>query len=116
MRVTDVRVRLFERPDNKLKGFATITFDDCFMVHNIRIIEGGTGLFIAMPDRKLRDGEYVNVAHPLNNETRRMITEAVITEYQRTVAAAARGESALPDPVDERVLRSLGTTGDSTPL
>lgn len=108
MQVTSVRVRRFEKPDNKLRGFATITLDNCFMVHNIRIIDGNTGLFVAMPDRKLKDGEYVNVAHPVNNETRKLITDAILAEYQRVKEAAARGESAPPDAVDDQVLRSLG--------
>ena len=115
MRVTSVRVRLFDKPDSKLRGFATITFDDCFMVHNIRIIDGNTGLFIAMPDRKLKDGDYVNVAHPLNNETREVITAAILAEYHTALAAEQRGESAPIDPVDDRVLRAFDRTGDATP-
>ncbi|HNW92268.1 MAG TPA: septation regulator SpoVG [bacterium] len=106
MQVTNVRVRLFDKTDSKLRGFATITFDDCFMVHNIRIINGTTGLFVAMPDRKLKDGEYVNVAHPMNNDTRKMITDAILDEYQAVRAAAQRGESAPADPIDDYVLRS----------
>lgn len=113
MRVTSVRVRLFEKPATKLRGFATITFDDCFMVHNIRIIDGNNGLFVAMPDRKLKDGDYVNVAHPLNVETRVMITDAILAAYHAARAAAQRGESAPADPVDERVLRALGNSGDA---
>jgi len=95
MQVTNVRVRLFEKPDNKLKGFATITFDDCFMVHNIRIIDGNNGLFVAMPDRKLKDGEYVNVAHPMNNEARKMITDSILEEYYKVKEAEDQVEPQL---------------------
>lgn len=115
MRITSVRVRLFDKPESRVRGYATITFDDCFMVHNIRIIDGNTGLFIAMPDRKLKDGDYVNVAHPLNNETRVLITDAILAEYHSARAAARRGESSPADPVDDRVLLACDRNGDANP-
>ena len=84
MKVTGVKVKLTKNPKNpKLKAFASITFDDSFMVHNIKVIEGKNGLFVAMPDRKLPNGKLVNVAHPVNSEMRSMITDAILSEYEK---------------------------------
>jgi len=69
--------------DEKLKAYATIVFDDCFVVRDLKIIHGNSGLFVAMPSKKKKDGTYRDTAHPLNNETRRMIEEAVLGEYER---------------------------------
>jgi stage V sporulation protein G len=84
MQVTEVRV--FPVDEEKLKGYATITFDDCFLVRDLKIIRGTTGLFVSMPSKKRKDGTYKDIAHPLNNETRRMIEEKIIGEYERVVA------------------------------
>ena len=79
-------VRIFLRNDEKLKGFATITFDDCFIIRDLKVINGNNGLFIAMPSRKRKDGTFRDVAHPLNNETRKKIEDRVLEEYQKEVA------------------------------
>jgi len=82
MEITEVKV--FPVQDNeKLKGYATIIFDDCFVVRDLKIIEGTSGLFVAMPSKKKKDGTYRDVAHPLNSETRARIEAAVIKEYER---------------------------------
>lgn len=105
MEITEVKV--FPIQEEKLKAFVSIVFDHCFMVNDIKIIQGRDGLFISMPSRKKKNGEFKDVAHPLNNETRRMIEEKVLAEYDQ--ALQERGE-----PPAERGERSLRTslTGD----
>jgi stage V sporulation protein G len=88
MEITEVKV--FPIQEEKLKAFVSIVFDQCFMVNDIKIIQGREGLFISMPSRKKKNGEFKDVAHPLNNETRRMIEERVLGEYHRVLAE--RGE------------------------
>jgi stage V sporulation protein G len=80
MEVTDIRVRRMA-DDGKVKAYVTITFDDCFVVHNIKIIEGQTGSFIAMPSRKTKIGEYKDVAHPINPEFRAKLQELIMEKY-----------------------------------
>jgi stage V sporulation protein G len=84
MQVTEVRV--FPVDEEKLRGYATITFDNCFLVRDLKIIRGTTGLFVSMPSKKRKDGTYKDIAHPLNNETRKMIEERIIMEYERVLA------------------------------
>src|SRR5258708_7847646 len=93
MEITEVKV--FPIQEEKLKAFVSIVFDHCFMVNDIKIIQGRDGLFISMPSRKKKNGEFKDVAHPLNNETRRMIEDKVLGEYERVLAE--RGEQ-LPAP------------------
>ena len=81
LEITDVRVRPYSRADDKLKAFATITFNDCFVVSDLKVINGNNGLFVAMPSRKRKDGKFRDVAHPLNSETRQMIEDRVIALY-----------------------------------
>jgi stage V sporulation protein G len=88
MEITEVKV--FPIQEEKLKAFVSIVFDHCFMVNDIKIIQGREGLFISMPSRKKKNGEFKDVAHPLNNETRRMIEEKVLGEYERILTE--RGE------------------------
>jgi len=83
MEITEVKV--FPIQEEKLKAFVSIVFDQCFMVNDIKIIQGREGLFISMPSRKKKNGEFKDVAHPLNNETRRMIEEKVLGEYHRVL-------------------------------
>lgn len=83
MKISDVRIRIVKKDDNKLKGVATITIDDCFAVHEIKIIDGRDGLFIAMPTRKTPDGEYKDIVHPINTETREQISQAVLAAYEK---------------------------------
>lgn len=81
MKISDVRIRLVNKEDNKLKAVASITIDECFVIHDIKVIEATEGVFIAMPSRKTNDGEYKDIAHPLNTETREIIKEAILTAY-----------------------------------
>lgn len=80
MQITDVRIRKVEG-EGKLKAYVTITFDDCFVVHNVKIIEGTSGLFIAMPSRKTANGEYKDVAHPISPDFRGVIQNKILDEY-----------------------------------
>ncbi len=88
MDVTEVRV--FPVDEDKLKAYVTITFDHCFVVRDLKIIRGNTGLFVSMPSKRRKDGTYKDIAHPLNNETRRMIEEKIIGEYEKMLADAGR--------------------------
>ena len=82
MKITDVRVRIVKKDDGKLKAVASVTFDDCFVVHDIKVIDGSEGYFIAMPSRKTNDGEYKDIAHPINPETREEIVQTVLTAFE----------------------------------
>lgn len=81
MKITSVTVRREEKEDSRMKGKASVLLNDCFVINDIRIIEGDNGLFIAMPSRKTSTGKYRDVAHPINSETRTMFEEAVIKAY-----------------------------------
>lgn len=80
MKVTEVRIRKVE-DEGKLKAYVTVTFDECFVVHNIKIIEGKSGPFIAMPSRKTATGEYKDIAHPVSPEFRVELQEKILAEY-----------------------------------
>ena len=80
MKITDVRIKRFDS-QNRLRGIVAITIDECFVVNDIRIIDGKDGLFIAMPSRKLPNGNFRDVAHPINQETRNMIQDIVLAAY-----------------------------------
>lgn len=81
MQITDVRIRKIAT-DGKMKAIVSITFDNEFVVHDIKVIEGQNGLFIAMPSRKTPDGEFKDIAHPINTETREKIQNAVLSAYE----------------------------------
>ena len=83
MEITSVTVRKFEKEGNRMKGIATIVIDNAFAIHDIRIIEGDNGLFIAMPSRKTATGEYRDIAHPINTEIRTMFQNAILEEYNK---------------------------------
>ena len=81
MNITDIRVKRISTP-GKMRAVASITFDDMFVVHDIKIIEGQSGLFIAMPSKKMPNGEYKDVAHPLNSQAREKIQAEILTAYE----------------------------------
>ena len=80
MEITDIRIRKFEG-EGKKKAVASITIDHVFVIHEIKIVEGAKGLFIAMPSRKSTDGNYRDIAHPINTETREMLQNLIIQKY-----------------------------------
>ena len=86
MQITDVRIRRVEK-EGKMKAVVSITIDEEFVVHDIKIIEGEKGLFIAMPSRKAVDGEYRDIAHPINSGTRERIQKLILEKYEETLAA-----------------------------
>jgi stage V sporulation protein G len=79
------QVKIFPVHEDKLKAFVSIVFDHCFMVNDIKVIQGKDGLFLSMPSRRKKSGEFKDVAHPLNNETRRLLEERVLREYRLEV-------------------------------
>jgi len=85
MKITDVRVRVIGS-ESRLKGVATITFNNSFVVHDIKIIEGESGVFIAMPSKKMPNGSYRDIARPINSETRKLLEDAIIAEYENVLA------------------------------
>lgn len=85
MQITDVRIRKVEK-EGKMKAVVSITIDEEFVVHDIKIIEGEKGLFIARPSRKAADGEYRDIAHPINSDTRDRIQKLILEKYQETMA------------------------------
>lgn len=82
MEVTDVRLRRVNT-DGRMRAIASITLDDEFVVHDIRVIDGNNGLFVAMPSKRTPDGEFRDIAHPINSGTRNKIQDAVLAEYHR---------------------------------
>lgn len=84
MQITDVRVRKVAK-EGKMKAVVSITLDDEFVVHDIKVIEGEKGMFIAMPSRKASDGEYRDIAHPINSETRNMIQQLILDAYDKSL-------------------------------
>lgn len=86
MTITDVRVRMVER-EGKLKAVVSITIDDVFVVHDIKVIEGTQGLFIAMPSKQAQDGTYRDIAHPINTQTRENLQKLILSKYEEALAA-----------------------------
>jgi stage V sporulation protein G len=84
MEITDIRVRRVGG-DGKLKAYVTVTLDDCFVVHNIKVIHGRNGTFIAMPSRRTKTGEYKDVAHPINSDFRQVLQERVLAAYEEVL-------------------------------
>lgn len=83
MKVTSVNVHKIEKEGSRMKGIASIVLDDSFAVHDIRIIEGDNGLFIAMPSRKTATGNYRDIAHPINPDVRQMLQDAILESYDK---------------------------------
>ena len=82
--ITDIRIRKINT-EGKMKGVVSVTFDNSFVVHDIKIIESQDKLFIAMPSRKTPDGEFKDIAHPINSETREMLQKAILEKYETTL-------------------------------
>ena len=95
MEITDVRVRKIAK-EGKMKAVVSITFDNLFVVHDIKVIEGDKGLFIAMPSKKTTDGEFRDIAHPINSEAREMIQTRILNAYEEAMSQPdfAEGEEA----------------------
>jgi stage V sporulation protein G len=92
MNITQVKV--FPVNEEKLKAYVSIVFDSCFLVSDLKIIQGPNGLFISMPSKRKKNGEFKDVAHPLNRETREMLEKHILAEYERAKAAGPAAPSA----------------------
>ncbi len=98
MNISDIKV--FIRDNNQLKAFVNMVIDDAFIIRNIKVIEGQNGLFIAMPSRKTKSGEYRDIAHPINTETRNKIEEIIIAKYKETLEEALTSADEKPAEED----------------
>jgi stage V sporulation protein G len=94
LEISEIRITL--RDDNKLKGFASITLENAFVIRGLKIIEGSSGLFIAMPSRKRKDGTFQDIAHPINMSTREWMENQVIAAYRQEIQRVEKGE--IPPP------------------
>ncbi len=92
MNISEVRVRLVRKDEGKLKAVASVTIDNCFVVHDVKILEGTDDFFIAMPSKKTPDGEYKDIVHPLNTETREQLKKAVLDEFEKVRSQVASEE------------------------
>lgn len=95
MKVTEVKV--FPVNEERLKAYVTITLDDSFVVRDLKIIKGHDGLFVAMPSKKRKDGQFKDIAHPLNQETRQMLEEAIFKAYEDEVKSMGQALHDLPE-------------------
>ena len=93
LKITSVNVRITEKENSRMKGIASIIIDDCFAVHDIRIIEGNEGLFIAMPSRKTPTGTYRDIAHPINSGTRDKIQQMILGKYETALTEVEEEEA-----------------------
>lgn len=100
MKVTDVRMRKLIT-DSRMKALVSITLDDVFVVHDLRVIEGNNGLFVAMPSKRTSDGEFRDIAHPINSEMRREIRDAVMKVYDETEAVEPTANHADASETEE---------------
>ena len=85
MQITDIKIRKINT-ERRMKAIVSITFDDAFAVHDIKVVEGDKGLFVAMPSKRMPDGEYKDIAHPISSEVREVIQTAVLKEYEKALA------------------------------
>ncbi len=103
MQITDIRIRRIAK-EGKMKAVVSITFDNAFVVHDIKIIEGEKGLFIAMPSRKAADGEYRDIAHPINSETRDTVQSMVLSRYEELMEEVEDENGVAAEPAMEAVI------------
>lgn len=100
MNITDVRIRKIN-DESKMKAIVSVTFDDEFVVHDIKIIDGQNGLFVAMPSRKMGEGDFRDIAHPLLWETRNKIKDAIFAEYEKVLAERDSETKSSPEASSE---------------
>jgi len=102
MKVTEIKV--FPVQEEKLKAFVSIVLDDCFMVNDIKVIQGRDGLFISMPSRRKKNGKFKDVAHPLNNDTRQMLEGLILGEYEQAVDQTSEAQSEARSSEKEEIV------------
>ena len=83
MKISDIRIKLVNKENSKVKAIASMTIEDCFVVHDIKVLENDKGLFVAMPSKKTPDGGFKDVVHPLNTETREMISSIILAAFDQ---------------------------------
>ena len=93
MQITDIRVRKLTK-EGKMKAVVSVAFDDVFVVHDIKVIDGDKGLFIAMPSRRAGDGEYRDIAHPINSDMRDRLQSEILAKYEEAVKESRENETA----------------------
>lgn len=101
MMITDVRMRKISQ-EGKMKAIVSVTFDNEFVVHDIKVIDGQNGLFVAMPSRKMGDGDFRDIAHPINSETREKIQDAIFEEYKKSLAEEKELQLAKEEQAEEK--------------
>lgn len=99
MQITEVKV--FPVDEEKLKAYVTITFDDCFIVRDLKIIHGKTGMFVAMPSKKTKDGSFRDIAHPLNSGTRQEMEETILRAYEQELVTRIENPDENHPTIDE---------------
>ena len=85
LNITDIRIRLVKKEDSKLKAVASMTIDGCFVVHDIKVVEGNNGCFVPMPSRKTPEGEFKDIAHPIDTATRQQIDTSILAAYEKAL-------------------------------
>ncbi len=100
MEITEITISI--RDEDKLKAFVNVTFDDCFVVRGMKVIKGGSGYFVSMPSRKMSDGAYRDIAHPINNHFRAHIEREIMEEYKRILESEGI-------EIEEEVLQTIAT-------
>lgn len=101
MKITDVRLRKVNNQDTRMKALVSITFDEAFVIHDLRVIEGNTGLFVAMPSKRTPDGEFRDIAHPIHSDMRQHVQEEVMKVYEETTDVEETDEDSAPEETDE---------------
>lgn len=91
MNITDIRVRKISS-EGRMKAVVSVTFDDAFVVHDIKVVEGEKGLFVAMPSKRMPDGEYKDIAHPISSEVRQVVQNAVLEAYEKALGSMVAEE------------------------
>lgn len=111
MQITDVRLRKVNNQDTRMKALVSITFEDSFVIHDLRVIEGNNGLFVAMPSKRTPDGEFRDIAHPINSEMRQHVQEEIMKVYDETEDVA---ETQKTDNNDEEEQTETEAGDDSS--
>lgn len=101
MKITDVRLRKVNNQDTRMKALVSVTFDETFVVHDLRVIDGNNGLFVAMPSKRTPDGEFRDIAHPINTEMRQHVQEEVMRVYEETEDPASEDSNEAVEPTVE---------------
>jgi stage V sporulation protein G len=108
MEITDIRIRKL-KTEGKMRAVVSVTFDDCFVVHDIKVIDGEKGLFVAMPSRRIGEGRYRDIAHPINTETRNWIEAEVFSVYEQALAEQEEADESEEVKTEEKLYEKEAT-------